>query len=117
MARINNENSLRFTFFEEAGIIDDAYYVHYWGMSGDSNTGCNFNADEVIENYGAGYFCSTELRTASERTVMEEAFNTISTDLCGDSISSGGNSFTTIDWFVWNTIHFAKYQNLMERTY
>ncbi len=117
LARINNENSLSFTFFEEAGIIDDANYVNYWGMSGNSNTGCNFNADDVIENYGAGYFCSTELRTASERTVMEEAFNTISTDLCGDSISSGGSSFTTIDWFVWNTIHFAKYQNLMERTY
>jgi hypothetical protein len=117
LERINNENSLGYTFFEEAGVIDDANYVVFWGESGNTNTSCNFNANDVIETYATGEYCATELRTASERTVMEEAMNTISIDLCGDSITSGGNSFTTIDWFVWNTIHFARYQNLMERTY
>ena len=117
LERINTENSLGYTFFEEAATMSDANYVVFWGTGGNTNTSCNFNSDDIIETYATGEYCATELRTASERTMMEEAFNTIATDLCGDSISSGGNSFTTIDWFVWNTIHFAKYQNLMERTY
>ena len=110
-------NPLGYTFFEEAATINDANYVTFWGNSGNTNTSSSADSNDVYGTYSSGYYCATELRTASERTVMEEAFNTVSADLCGDSISDGGTSFTTIDWFVWNTIHFAKYQNLMERTY
>lgn len=117
LERINTDNSLGYTFFEEAGVIDDANYVVFWGESGNTNTSSSTDSNDVIGTYSSGYYSVTELRTASERTVMEEAFNTVSADLCGDSISDGGTSFTTIDWFVWNNIHFAKYQNIMERTY
>lgn len=116
MDTMNSDNPMGYTFFEEATSLSDGAYIVYWGASGNTSTGCQYNSESAIETYGTSYFCSTSLRTASSRTVMEEMFNTISTDLCGDSISSGGSSFTNLDWFVWNTINFSHYQNIMERT-
>ncbi len=119
---INTESPSETTYLQEATDINDANLIFSYDDTVTSH-GCYYNYSTYLtETYSSGKYCDITLHVDYDkaRTAMAEIFGDLAfirIDGCDDSITDGGDTPTTIDWFVLETTQRAKYQNIMERTY
>jgi hypothetical protein len=117
VATINGYGSdLGVTYLEASALADAQIMLQSGSLT---STACISDDDRIIGTYTTGRYCLINLNGATTRTVMEEFMNAVNDgpDLCGDSITSAGTSFTTNDFLIWDSVLLGEHQNLMERTY